>query len=264
MSVGESGTIPLARGDYYMLPRGHAFTLRDHQHSPTRSCDELLQKRGSDQIIRYGGGGEPTTIIGGLFVFELPGPPPLLDLLPDLIHVSVHRSKIPDLEATLRLLAAETAVPSLGSQLIVNRVADILFVQTVRAHLHQQARDGTWLGAAGDSQISQALRLIHERGEERWTIESLASRVGMSRSAFAMRFKARVGETPLEYLTRCRMQKASALLQESDMKIMEIANRIGYDSEGAFNKAFKRYIGTTPGRFRNKQNGSNQAPLQEP
>lgn len=248
---GSSRAIPLARGDYYMLPRGHAFTLCDDPETPTRRCEELLQDRGRDQAIRYGGGGALTTIIGGLFVFDRPGQPALLDLLPDLIHVTVAQSKIPDLEATLRLLASETEQPSLGSGLVVNRVADILFVQTIRAHLDQAnaGRDG-WLGAVKDPQIAQALRLMHEQAGRPWTIESLATEVNMSRSAFAVRFKALVGEAPLEYLTRCRMQKAAQLLREQNMKIVEVAERIGYESEGAFNRAFKRHLGTTPGRFR--------------
>lgn len=251
--AGSEQAIPLTRGDYYMLPRGHAFTLRDNPTSPTRRCDELIEDRGTDHVIRYGGGGVLTTIIGGLLVFDKPGPPALLDLLPDLVHVSVEQSKIPDLEATLRLLASETESPALGSQLVVNRVADILFVQTIRAYLSKHdSKEGGWLGATFDGQISQALRLMHEQGERPWTIASLAARVGMSRSAFASRFKTLVGQAPLEYLTRCRMQKAAQLLRESDMKIVEIASRVGYESEGAFNKVFKRHCGATPGRFRNK------------
>lgn len=248
---GADRPIRLERGDYYMLPRGNAFTLRDSLASPTRTCDDLVRGRESELLIRYGGGGALTTIIGGLLAFDKPGPPALLGLLPDLVHVGAAQSRVPDLEATLRLLAAETERPSLGSQLVVNRVADILFVQTLRGHLDQQ--DGThrgWLGALRDRQISHALRLMHRQGERPWTIEALATRVGMSRSAFAARFKALVGEAPLEYLTRCRMQKAAELLRESDMKLFEIATRIGYASEGAFNKAFKRHMGTTPGRFR--------------
>lgn len=253
--AGSTRTIPLARGDYYMLPRGHAYTLRDDPGSPTRRCEELLQDRGRDRVIRYGGGGAPTTVIGGLFVFDKPGQPALLDLLPDLIHVAAGQSQVPDLEATLRLLASETEQPSLGSQLVVNRLADILFVQTIRAHLDQEnGRKNGWLGAVRDGRISQALRLMHERAERSWTIEMLATKVGLSRSAFATRFKALVGEAPLEYLTRCRMQRAAQLLRESDMKIVEIAERIGYESEGAFNKAFKRQLGTTPGKFRRNGN----------
>lgn len=253
MSLADSllPAIPLSRGDFYMLPRGHAFTLRDTPSSPTRNCDELMQDRGSDHVIRYGGGGAPTAMIGGLFMFAKPGQPALLDLLPDLIHITVGQSKLSDLEATLRLLASETEQPSLGSQLVVNRVADILFVHAIRAHLEQEnGRRDNWLGATKDSQISQALRLMHERAEHSWTLDRLAMEVGLSRSAFAARFKALVGEAPLEHLTRCRMQKAAQLLRESNIKIVEIAEKSGYESEGAFNRAFKRHLGITPGKYR--------------
>lgn len=158
------------------------------------------------------------------------------------------------LHATLLLLAAETTDPSLGSSLIVDRLADIYFVQTLRAYINADtSRRVGWLGAVADRHIASALRLLHEKTEHPWTIEALAASVNMSRSAFALRFKTLIGEAPMEYLTRCRIHKASRLLRESALTIAQVAQQIGYDSEASFNKAFKRQIGLPPGRFRSEQ-----------
>ncbi|MDP9179956.1 MAG: helix-turn-helix transcriptional regulator [Gemmatimonadota bacterium] len=133
----------------------------------------------------------------------------------------------------------------------MSRLADILVVQAVRAHLAQNGGGCKgWLRALVDPQIGQALSLIHQKPEADWTVESLASKVGMSRSAFAARFAQQVEEPPLTYLTRWRMQKASRLLETTPAGVAEIAKRVGYDAEAAFSKAFKRWIGVAPGAYR--------------
>jgi AraC-like DNA-binding protein len=128
-----------------------------------------------------------------------------------------------------------------------------------------RARTSRRLGlrALVDPQIGRALSLIHERPEDDWTIESLASKVGMSRSAFAARFAQLVEEPPLTYLTRWRMQKASRLLETSHAGVAEVAKRVGYDAEAAFCKAFRRWIGVAPGAYRRNSNrrvGADRAP----
>jgi transcriptional regulator GlxA family with amidase domain len=137
-----------------------------------------------------------------------------------------------------------------GFETIVSRLADILVVQAVRANLAQSGGCKGWLRALIDPQIGRALSLIHEKPEDDWTVESLASKVGMSRSAFAARFAQLVEEPPLTYLTRWRMQKASRLLETSHAGVAEVAKRVGYDAEAAFSKAFKRWIGVAPGAYR--------------
>ena len=128
---------------------------------------------------------------------------------------------------------------------------DILVVQAVRAHLAQSGGGCKgWLRALIDPQIGRALSLIHEKPEDDWTVESPASKFGMSRSAFAARFAQLVEEPPLTYLTRWRMQKASRLLETSQAGVAEVAKRVGYDAEAAFSKAFKRWIGVAPGAYR--------------
>jgi transcriptional regulator GlxA family with amidase domain len=135
---------------------------------------------------------------------------------------------------------------------MVNRLADILFIQCVRAHIaasSESCKTG-WLRAIFDPKIGAALKAMHERVENQWTVESLAAAAGMSRSAFALRFKELLGETPLEYLTNWRMYKATGLLQEDDKKLFEVAKSVGYDSDAAFSKAFKRVLGVAPREYR--------------
>ena len=242
--------ILLAGGDFFLLASGSSYTLGDSPYTPARNFAEILQENKCD-LIHYGGGGAPTTVIGGKFMFDETNGKPLTDLLPPLIHVRADMARTLSLETTLKLLTSETAMPTPGSQLVINRLADILFIQAIRAHLTSEAGPRTgWLRALADQQIGIALRSMHEGIEQPWTVATLASQAGMSRSAFALHFKNLVGESPLEYLTRWRMYKASRLLRESDKKLVDVAKQVGYDSDGAFNKAFKRVLNVAPGEYR--------------
>ena len=178
----------------------------------------------------------------------------LFDSLPPVVHVKGDAgTTVRWLEANLQFVASEMASGEPGFETIVSRLADILVVQAVRAHVAQTGGGCKgWLRALIDPQIGRALSLIHEKPEDDWTVESLASKVGMSRSAFAARFAQLVEEPPLTYLTRWRMQKASRLLETSPAGVAEVAKRVGYDAEAAFSKAFKRWIGVAPGAYRRR------------
>jgi AraC-like DNA-binding protein len=166
----------------------------------------------------------PTTIISGWFRFCAPSVNPLARLLPPLILVKADQAQSLALHTTLNMLASEMADMAPGSDLVVNRLADLLFIHSIRAYIRSRSetcKNGL-LRAIFDPQIGSALKSMHERVEHRWTVESLAASSGMSRSAFAVRFKDLVGETPLEYLTGWRMQKATGLLQKGDKKVFEV------------------------------------------
>jgi AraC-like DNA-binding protein len=202
-------------------------------------------------LIRFGGGGVPSTIIGGRFTFDPLNSKPLTDLLPPFILVSSERVQSLPLQQTLQLFAAEAGDYAPGADLVLKRLADILLVQLIREHISSKACHQTgWLRALSDPQIGRVLRAIHDKVKRPWTVAELASVAGMSRSAFALRFKQLVGETPLEYLTRWRMYKAVLLLRDGDKKLMDVANAVGYDSDGSFSKTFKRIVGITPGAYR--------------
>jgi transcriptional regulator GlxA family with amidase domain len=144
-------------------------------------------------------------------------------------------------------------VMSLGPayRLVVNRLADVLFIQMLRARIASRAEpcNKGWLQAVFDPQIGLALKSMHENVAAPWTVETLAAACGMSRSAFAQKFKDLVGETPLEYLTNWRMQKATAFLRDGNKKLFGVAKSVGYDSDAAFSKAFKRVFGVAPKKY---------------
>ena len=250
------GAIPLAGGDFVFLPQGHAHSLRDAPGTPAPPISELVTCQGGGPVgvHRLGGGGAPTTLVSGCFTFEHPGENPLIDCLPPVIHVkSDGGSAVRWLEATLQFMATETASDQPGTATVVSRLADILFVHAVRAHLAGGCSDAHgWLRALADPHVGAALRVMHERPGEPWTVEALAEQVAMSRSAFAARFKAQVGDGPLGYLTRWRMQKAAKLLHDSDRTVAAVAHAVGYETDAAFGKAFRRHLGMTPGEYRTR------------
>src|SRR5258706_112441 len=148
----------------------------------------------------------------------------------------------------LPLTGGHCFLPAPGAEVMVNRPADILVLQCVRAHItygSENCKSG-WLRAIFDPKIGAALKAMHEQVENPWTVAALASAAGLSRSAFALRFKELLRETPLEYLTNWRMYKATGFLQDGDKKLFEVAKSVGYDSDAAFSKAFKRVLGVTP------------------
>jgi transcriptional regulator GlxA family with amidase domain len=161
------------------------------------------------------------------------------------------------LESSLRLLLDEAFSDAPGSSTVAERVADILFVQAVRAFLASNAvSDGGWLRGLTDPQVAKALARVHSTPEVALTLHGLAREVGMSRTVFAQRFRTLVGESVMAYVARRRMHVAAGLLGSTDLPLAEIAARVGYDSDVAFSKAFKRWSGEAAGRYRHRARGS--------
>ncbi len=251
--------VPLAAGDCYVLAHGTPYVLRDAPRTPTVSCASVVRDR-IGGVVELGGSGAPAAVLCGWFHFDQRAARPLLDLLPRLLHVKMEQARAHALQGTLQLLAMETGQPQLGSALVVSRLADILFVQAVRAHLAQAGeRQPGWLGALADPRIGPALHAMHAEPGRPWTLASLADAANLSRSAFALRFRRRVGQAPLEYLTRWRMSKAGHLLRQGRVPVGEVAASVGYESDAAFSKAFKRATGVAPGAWRAAQRPEEQA-----
>lgn len=250
---GEPAPIPLSGGDFVLLPRGTAHVFRDRLDTPHKPLQELLTAVGGwTPIFRGGGGGAPTTMVNGCLRFEDAGAGRLVDALPSVIHVKGDDGQpMPALAATLQFLAIESASGAPGSEAIRSRLADILFVQAIRAHAasHGDCRAG-WLKALHDPQIGVALTLMHQTPEAPWSVGSLAAKCAMSRSAFALRFRELVGTSPAAYLVDWRMQQAARRLRSGDATVAAVARAIGYETEAAFGKAFKRWSGASPGDFR--------------
>jgi AraC-like DNA-binding protein len=248
---GTAEPIPLAGGDCFLLAPGSSYILRDSPRTRPRSFCEVAPRNGN-HVVQYGGGGASTTLISGWFRFAAASVKPLMQLLPPLILVRADQAQSLALHTTISMLASETSDPAPGSELVVNRLADMLFIYCIRAHIAAQpesCKKGL-LRAIFDPQIGAALKSMHEKVDHPWTVALLAAVAGMSRSAFAVRFKDLVAQTPLEYLTNWRLQKATALLRRDDKKLFEVAKSVGYDSDAAFSKAFKRVFGVAPREYR--------------
>jgi len=254
VQLEETGAeISALSGDLVIVPHGRPHLMREGGKTKSVYVEELLPCR-DVLTLRHGGGGAETTTVCGAFTFENQIGNPILPLLPDLIHVP--REKIENavwLEPILRLLAHEAQNPREGSGSIISHLTGIIFVQAVRAWIESQPQgQGGWLGALRDKQISSALNLMHQRPGEPWTIAKLASEVGMSRSPFATKFTSLVGEPPLAYLTKWRMNLAARYLRDEQMRIREIAERVGYESQASFTNAFKRSFSISPREYKAK------------
>jgi AraC-like DNA-binding protein len=241
--------LDLAAGDVVAMPHGHALVVRDDPRTPVPAAE-------NDGCCGWAEGPEhgQTEIIG--LCCELAGgrANPLLRVLPPLIHCPGTDGRVARwLDPTVRLLAAESATRGPGRTTILDRLAEVVFIQLIRSWIESlPAGEGGWLAALGDARLAGALEAIHSDPGGSWTLESLASRATMSRSAFAGRFKQVVGETPLGYLTRWRMQRAASLLETDDMPLKEIVGASGYASEAAFRNAFRKWVGETPARYRER------------
>ena len=242
--------IPLTGGDFFLLARGTSLILRDSPRTRPRSTFREIGASANSNVAHFGGGGAPTTIVCGSFSFDRGSLKPITQLLPSFILIKADQARSLALHNTMQALASEMAEQVPGSEVVATRLAEVLFIQVLRAHIASEPeRNRGWLRAVFDPQMGTALKAIHDRVNTAWTVESLAEAAGMSRSAFAARFKELLGQTPLEYVTEWRMQKAMQLLEQRDKKLIDVARSVGYESDAAFSKAFKRVVGANPGEY---------------
>ena len=254
LEVADGEPRLLQLGDLGLVPHGEGHRLVSEPGVPCAELMDLPREEVSDryEVIRMGGGGAVTGLVCGTVRFDHPAAEQLVSLLPTVISVDAWSS--PEMEwiaSTLRFMAAEAREPRPGGETVITRLADILVIQAIRAWIEQDPAAQTgWLGALRDPQIGRAISLIHRDPARDWTVASLANEVAMSRSAFAARFAELVGEPPMHYVTRWRMHAAVTWLREGDATLGELALRLGYQSEAAFSRAFKRFMGLSPGAVR--------------
>jgi AraC-like DNA-binding protein len=250
LEVDGSEPRVLRPGDLALVPHGRGHTLRSGPGTiapDVRSIEHEFRHRYA--ILRHGGGGAPTTLVCGAVRLDHPAAHHVVPLLPDVIHVEPTGGPHDEwMQSTLRLVAAEAARVRPGGEAVITRLSDILVIQALRDWMeHAPAAQRGWLGALRDPLIGRAITLIHRDPAREWTVASLAAELSMSRSAFAARFTDLVGEPAMQYLTKWRMQVARAWLAEEDATVADVAARLGYRSEAAFSRAFKRAIGVSPG-----------------
>lgn len=253
------GTLRLSPGDFALVPHGRGHRLGTSAGQRTPDVTELPQTMLSDRyaLLEYGGGGERTTLICGVVRFDQAAGVDLAEVLPPLLHLQAGARRESEgtdwAEGTLRMIAAEARRLRPGGETIITRLADVLVIHAVRAWLQEEGpQHRGWLSALREPSIGQALTLIHRAPSEPWTVELLAQRVGMSRSAFSARFTDWVGEPPMKYVARQRMRVAAAQLEEQRHSVAQLAAQSGYQSEAAFRRAFKRCLGVSPGQSRRR------------
>jgi AraC-like DNA-binding protein len=244
LTVGAFALVPHGRGHRLVSePGARAVGLFD---VPTAHISERYD------VLTQGGGGAPTTLICGAVQFDHPAAADLVRMLPPLIAIDSWRS--PELEwmrTTLGLMASEASQLRAGGETVITRLADIMVIQAIRVWLAERADSAPgWLAALRDPQIGQAIRQVHRSPQDRWTVDAMARAAGMSRSAFAARFSLLVGEPAMRYVARWRMYVAMAALRHERASVAAVAEQVGYESEAAFSRAFKRIIGRWPGEVR--------------
>ncbi len=255
--------IRLDSGDIVAFPTGGSHAISDmpetqklpgelvvnqlkNQQNPFPCCEER-----PDNI---------TALMCGSFSYDSSLDHPFLRDLPCFIHIKA--AETPELEwlrSLMKVLACESRHPSPGSSVIIDRLTEVLFIQLLRNYMKENPESMCYLSALADTQIGQALNLIHGEKHAYLTVEKLASNVAMSRTAFTEKFTKLIGIPPKTYLLNWRMQKAKNLLATTTMPMIDIAENSGYSSEAAFSKAFKQFFQQTPGKYRRQAKANDLA-----
>jgi AraC-like DNA-binding protein len=249
---GDPMSLRVEGGAVLLFPFGTAHSIGDELTSPlTQVLHVDYEAEREYQGFPSASDESKMVVLCGAFHVEHPGAFSLLHSLPKVIHIPAEQGRtVEGFAEIVQLIAREAAAPRLGAQVMLRRLTELLFIHVIRVWVEQQAAPSQgWVAALRDQPVSTALGLIHQSPEYGWKVEELAEAVALSRSVFSARFTRLVGEPPITYLTRWRMQRATRLLKEN-VEIEKIATLLGYESGVAFRKAFKREVGMPPARYR--------------
>jgi len=268
--AGES-PIRMEAGDVVLFPHGdpHVMSSAPGMRAPRCGTDLFFSPRPNQLPFSlsvkeaevaigspHGGGDDCTTLVCGFLGLDARPFNPLLASLPRVLRVPMS----PDSWVTtfLKTVAIESSARRPGGEAVLERMSEMLFVEVLRRHIDALPETQTgWLAGMRDPTVGRALSLIHEKPSEAWTLEHLSERAGLSRSSLHERFVHYIGQPPMQYLTQWRMQVASGFLRDTNAKVMNVALDVGYESEAAFSRAFKRVSGVSPGAWRkSRQRGS--------
>lgn len=257
--AGATTDITLRAGDVIVIPHGDAHTVS--HGSPSKLIDSAASLgeylAGDLRTMRLGGGGEVTRFICGYFGCERHADRLFLAGLPQAIKINVRGDAAGEwVEDSIRYLVAEADGGRPGQKVLLSKMAEALFVHTLRRYMEELPPEQTgWLAGARDPIVGRCLALLHQQPYRRWTMAELATQAAASKSVIAERFASFLDEAPLTYLARWRLQLAARLLQTSRKTIVQIASDVGYESEAAFNRAFKREFALPPAKYRKKLTG---------
>ena len=253
----------LQHGSLALVPRDTGHRLLSDLDATAEPLFDIPVERLSEryEILRHGGGGDPVQLICVVVRYDRVAAEHLIALLPKVIQIHTwDEDESGWLQNTLRFIAREAKELRPGGETVITRLADVLVIQMIRYWIDSAPEaDKGWLAALRDEQVGKALVALHREPGREWTVESLARVASMSRSAFSARFTHLVGETALRYVTQWRMRLARTHLRETSEPLSVIADRVGYDSEAAFCRAFKRVFGVSPGSVRRSDSSSSSA-----
>ena len=252
VKVGDD-SISMQKGDFILLPRGegHQLSSGDCLHYTTLENLPINVVNERFETLTFGGGGDNSILLCGAIVFKHPLTLRLLGLLPNYMTIRDSSERSSGIKSIVDMLYKETQNVEMAGVGAIARLADLLVITSLREHVElQQSSKFAWVGALEDARISKAIELVHKEPSKHWTLESLATEIGMSRTSFAVEFKRLVGNSPIDYLTEWRMTLAYLQLQNTQSSILSIALDYGYQSESAFSRAFKKTTGYSPGTVR--------------
>ena len=245
---GIAEPVRLVSGDCFVLASGRPFRLGSGLDVvPVDAGAAYSAPRRNGVVTHNGGGG--VFLVGSRFAVDGRQAEALLATLPPVIHIEAAADQAA-LRWSIERMMEEQQQDRPGAELVMQHLAHLLLVQALRLHLSRQTRgQAGWFSALSDPPISTAMGAMHADPAHRWTLEELAGRAGLSRSVFAQRFRTKVGQTPIEYLTRWRMMLAGDRLTSTRDQLAQTALSCGYESESAFGTAFKRVMGCSPRRY---------------
>jgi AraC-like DNA-binding protein len=257
--------IALDTGDIVIFPHGDAHIL---ENGPTTKSVDMAKEIARIvaqglKLSRMGGGGEMTKFVCGFMACEPRLSQVFLSGLPSVFKVSI-RNDVSGrwLENSIRFSVNETDASRAGGEAVLAKLSEVLFVETLRTYIaHLPPEQTGWLAGARDSEVGRSLALMHRNPAQPWTIASLAKEAGLSRSVLVERFRHFLNETPMAYLTRWRLQLGAEMLVSRSYAVAQIASEVGYESEAAFNRAFKREFEIPPARFRSRSRSAQAEPL---
>jgi AraC-like DNA-binding protein len=259
LHVAGHEPVQLRAGDLVILPRGERHVMGDRPGSPATSLDLIVADHPPDADARltYGGAGALTRLLCGGFVLDDPAPEALIGLLPSVLRLDSRSADITTwLEPVFALIRQEAETSAPGAQAIFAKLADVFLSQALRTYLAGAEQAGLLIPRqAIDAAIAQALAALHDQPAVNWTLAELAGQAGMSRTMFAARFRAAVGESPMRHLAKIRLGQAAWYLTTSRLSVEAIARHTGYGTNASLSKAFKREFGCSPGQYRDS-NGS--------
>ncbi|WBY02024.1 AraC family transcriptional regulator [Ramlibacter tataouinensis] len=256
ISMADGPPLELVAGDIVMFPHGDAHRMASEaQVAPGPPVDLPALLRRKPRMLRFGGGGQATGFICGYLECDPRLCRPILAALPSVLRVSLRGDASADwLEASIRYAVAEAGSPRPGGEGVLAKLSEVMMVETLRRHMAQLPPEQTgWLAGLRDRIVGKALSRLHESPAQGWTVESLAREAGASRSVLAERFAHFVGQTPMAYLARWRMALAANLLRGSSLSLARVAEEVGYETDAAFSRAFRREFGVPPAAWRKQQ-----------